>query len=610
MKFVLSLYTQLSANAPAAVFSRALNCILKPVLTHVHNNRDCKLSLQLGAPMVSYLAQDFPEVNLLVSSLARSGSIELFTSALSNTILSLIPHKDRASSVEKTTTLIRKTYGVRATTLWCYGQIWSPSLVAMMRTIGLERVMTSSYNALTQKASAPGCYRMNELGRKVDIVLSDDRFARAVSTYAQNGSSLEELKADLRTIILSSPDDRDIICAVNMDQLCQGAGYNREDDEGLQTVFTTLFDAAAQKGAQVVLARDLEGRGVGYLQAGWYGRDAYAGGLESFHDLFTRNASFRFYLGRYLTLNEFVDESKKDRVLRRRLSDQLSTLPSGSLFLCDTHASALSLAEHRQYYRTVVSVEKSLYENGLCLTSADVDDDGLDEEFCHGRLSSALFSLTGGSVYEYCSKELLVNIFDTVPPWVRTYPSSSKKRSFTDSYIIDGQLWDLQDRVYNLESVNRSRSEFTFSLDAEDLPFTVSKHYRLTNQNLHMSHTIVNRGQKALKATYTTSVYFTLPGATAFAYDERREPLVGSALSGIRNVRFYDSERSMQLSFTSSDSFSVHEENRYQSEVTTLGSQQFYLYTKVRLTFSLDVPAEGAASLNIITRVSSAKERV
>ena len=141
------------------------------------------------------------------------------------------------------------------------------------------------------------------------------------------------------------------------------------------------------------------------------------------------------------------------------------------------------------------------------------------------------------------------------------------------------------------------------------MPFSVSKHYRLANQNLYMSHTIVNRSDRMLDVGYVTSVYFTLPDASAFAYDAHRAPLVGQSLSGIRNVRFNDSSRSMQLSFTSTDEFSVQEENRYQSEVTTLGSQQFYLYTRVRLRFSLHVAPQSASSLNIVTRIASTKEK-
>ena len=608
MKFVLGFYSQVSHASPHPVFMRLITCILKPVLTYVHNNRSCRLSIACPSAMIKYLGMHFPEINLLVSTLAKCGSLELFTSAYNNTILPLIPHKDRSIAVDRTTTLIRKTYGVRATTLWCYGQIWAPSIVTMMKTIGLERLVISSYDALGQKSSGRSSFRMNEIGRKIDVLQANDKFSKAVSSYAQNEISLDQLKQIMREIVLNS-DDENLTCMINLDQLCQGASYHREDDEELYTVFTSLFSAAQSAGADIILARDCDTECVGYLANGWYGRDAYANGLASFNDLFSRSEDFRFYLNRYLTLAEFASESKKDRVLRRRLQEMLSTLPSGSLFLCDTQASCLSLNEHRQYYKTLIDAENSLDEAGLRLNCADVDDDGLDEEFCYGRQARALFSLTGASVYEYSSKELGLNIFDTVPFWLKTFPETRKKRSFIDSYVINGREYLLGYRTYSLDSVNKSRSEFCFSYQEEDMNFSVEKHYKLNNQNLYMSHTLVNQGSEFLSGEYSTVIYFTLPGASAFAYNEKREPLVGSALSGIKNVRFFDSSRCLQLSFTSTDYFSVSEENRYQSEVTSLGSEQFYLYTKVKLTFKVSIAPQSAQSLNIVTRISSTKEK-
>lgn len=608
MKFVLGFYSQVSHASPHPVFMRLITCILKPVLTYVHNNRSCRLSIACPSAMIKYLGMHFPEINLLVSTLAKCGSLELFTSAYNNTILPLIPHKDRSIAVDRTTTLIRKTYGVRATTLWCYGQIWAPSIVTMMKTIGLERLVISSYDVLGQKTSGRSSFRMNEIGRKIDVLQANDKFSKAVSSYAQNEISLDQLKQIMREIVLNS-DDENLTCMINLDQLCQGASYHREDDEELYTVFTSLFSAAQSAGADIILARDCDTECVGYLANGWYGRDAYANGLASFNDLFSRSEDFRFYLNRYLTLAEFASESKKDRVLRRRLQEMLSTLPSGSLFLCDTQASCLSLNEHRQYYKTLIDAENSLDEAGLRLNCADVDDDGLDEEFCYGRQARALFSLTGASVYEYSSKELGLNIFDTVPFWLKTFPETRKKRSFIDSYVINGREYLLGYRTYSLDSVNKSRSEFCFSYQEEDMNFSVEKHYKLNNQNLYMSHTLVNQGSEFLSGEYSTVIYFTLPGASAFAYNEKREPLVGSALSGIKNVRFFDSSRCLQLSFTSTDYFSVSEENRYQSEVTSLGSEQFYLYTKVKLTFKVSIAPQSAQSLNIVTRISSTKEK-
>ena len=247
MKFALGFYSQISQSAPAPVPARALACIIKPVLTYIYNNRDCRLSIAQGSAMTTYLSWHFPEMNLLISSLAKAGSLEMITSSYNNAVLPLIPHKDRSSSVDKTTTLIRKTYGVRATSLWCYGQIWAPSVIAMMKTIGLDRLVISGYDALSRRNGNRSSFRMNELGRKIDVIQSDDHFSRLVSSYAQNEISLAGLKKGLSDYIRNRDKKDDLVCMINLDQLCQGASYNREDDEQLADIFISLFSLARKK---------------------------------------------------------------------------------------------------------------------------------------------------------------------------------------------------------------------------------------------------------------------------------------------------------------------------------------------------------------------------
>ena len=166
MKLVLGLYTQTSAALPPAVFKRAIGCIIKPVFTYVYNNKDVAISVSLSSAMIKYMAQNSPEMNLLISTLAKNGRVELFTSAYNQTILPIMQVKDRALIIDKNTTLIRRTYGVRATTLWCYGEIWSPTLVSTMKTVALDRLVISSYNAISKTVNTFSPFRMNELGKE------------------------------------------------------------------------------------------------------------------------------------------------------------------------------------------------------------------------------------------------------------------------------------------------------------------------------------------------------------------------------------------------------------------------------------------------------------
>ena len=607
MKLSLGIYTQTSQALPPAVFKRALGCIIKPVFTYVYNTGVVTLSAALSSAMIKYMARNTPEVNLLISTLAKNGRVEMLTSSYNQTILPLMPVKDRPQIIDRNTTLIRKTYGVRATSLWCYGEIWSPAIVSAMKTIALDRVVISSYKAVSKSVCAAGPFRMTELGKRIDVIPAADAASRLVSMYGQNEITLDELIGGLESAVLSASEDDELVFMINLDQLCQGASYNREDDERLHLVITSVFDAALRRGAVLMLPHQLEPHQVGYLEHGWYGRDASSGTLRSFPEALVKDGNYRYYLNRVNALSECAAEFRKDRTLKKSVTDRLSTIPAGTMFLCDTNASNLRLSEHRAYYQTLLECENMLSECGVRPASADIDDDGVDELFCASKSASAVFSIRGASLHEYSSRELLLNVFDTVSPWNKETVSQEKKRSFTDVITINGERHDLRDVLFEAEAVGKSRSEYNFVHEAED--FQITKHYRMTSQNLHLSVTVYNTGDKPIKGSYLSRVYFTLPGAFAYSYDQKRGPLMGESLNAIRNVRFSDSQRSVVLSFASSAEFSVREENRFQTEVTTLGSEQFYLCTRADLMFELDIEKDSVYTFNIITRIMDNKEK-
>jgi len=609
LKLALGLYTQVSSNAPTPVFQRALSCIIKPVFTFIHNNPGARLSYVQTAACISFFSQHYPEVNLLIQNLAKNNRLELLTSSWNQSLLPVTLQKDRAAAIEKMTLLIRKTYNYRASSLWCYGEIWTPSIVSAMKIADISRLFISTYDAVNRKNLSSKPFRMNELSKKIDVIPSRDECSRLVSQYGQDQISFDELKRSLVNLVRNTPEEETLICTVNIDQLCQGASYHRDDDERLGTLVISMLEETMKRGGECSLVKEIESEENGYLDSGWYGRDVLAGGVKCFHDLFIRNESYRYMLLRTLALAELNQNSKKDKILKKSVQTLLSGLPSGSLFLCDTYASCLRLSEHRAFYRSILEAEEQLRTQDIIPHSYDLDDDGLDEEFCYGRMNSAVLTRRGASVYEFNFLDRGINLFDTVSPWSRSSELIRKKRSFGTMLIFGRKVYDLTDRIFTLEGIGKSRNEFNFVLDDEDLPFTLSKHYKLTNQNLYVSVNITNRRRNTVHVEAVEKVYFTLPSASAYSYDANRELLVGSGINKVKYVRFKDEEKELVLSFLSQDFFDVEEVNRFQSEVTTLGSEQFYLYTETSLKFSMDIEAENANGYSVTTKITSTKEK-
>jgi len=606
----LGIYTQLSDDTSAPVFQRALSCVLKPALTYAHNTDGISLSLVLTPAMIRYLRDSSPEINLLVSGLVKKGKAEAVTMPYGHSILSLLPQKDRGPAVDKTTTLIRKTYGRRASSVWLYGQIWTPSLIQALKGIALERVIISSYNANLKKCVYTEPFTMSEIGKSFDVIPFSDVASKLVSSYSQNEIGINELFSGIKECIASYDGDGTLLIVLSIDQLLEGASFKREDDIRLKDIFQVIKESADQKGISFVLPKDITPHRQGYLTGGWYGRDSYSGKLSDFNELFSRNENYRYLLNRALSIKELVASFKKGSAAKKVLSDKTLSLPSGRLFLCDSSASALKMEAHRSFYRAVLETEDMLKGQDVRQNLADLDGDGLDEVFCYGRINSAVFAPRGGSVYEFNLMEKCVNILDTVSSWDRDCKPEKKMRSFTDAIERDGKTISFEDEPYDLEAFNRPRTEFSFSSPEKD-GVAITKHYRLTNQNLYLNITIMNMSDEMdLKGKYVSKVCLSAPGMSAFAYDGKRDLLVGNSLKGIKTVMFHSHGiDSFALSFSSSIPFLLEEKPHHQGEMSISGMESHYLYTELDFTFDLDVKKKNALVITLVMRASTGKEK-
>lgn len=610
MKLILNVYTQETESAPNKVFERTLSCIHKPVLTYLHNNREYRLSLYQSPSIIKYFTSFYPEVNMLISALAKNNLLELLTSSYSQSVLSIIPLKSRASIIEKCTTLIRRAYGVKATTLFTYGQIFSPTYVSTMKNLDLNRILISSYDAVAKLNCKTEPYWMNELGKKICILPSEDKIAKSISSYSQNEISLNALLKSVKQSIEASTNET-LVVSINADQLCKGASYNREDDEHLYKVITTVLETAKEKGYEFLLPREIKTDRSGYLRSGWYARDAHTSSHYSFNDIFAKNENYRYLLNRAYAMSELIASYKKDRVIKKQLEESFKEINMGSLFLCDATLSCLRLEDRRAFQRKIIATEKFLYSLGKnnIDDSHDFDEDGEKEEISYSKSLSAVYTPIGGAVYELNLLDREINIFDTIPIWSKLDTNVKKLRSFSEVLIINNRQYDLSNVKFETSASNNARTDFTFTYQDKIHGFEVIKHYKLKAQILFLSVSVINHRKEKIKGTYISNVYLSLPDSYGVAFDEKKEILLGEALKDIKTVRYNDNQKDIQAVFSATKEFRVEEETINQIETGTLGSGQYYLYTSAKFIFNIEA-AKGAADVfNITCRVSEIKEK-
>lgn len=599
MSIAFGMYTEVSASSPSQVFERMLSIVYKPVLSFMYNNPGKRLSMYQSVAMMKYLSQYCPEMNMLVSALAKRSDLELVTGAYSQAILSLNPPKDRSLQIEKMTTLIRKYYGVKASSCFFYGQIWAPIFIHSLRNTGISSVVISSYRATTRERLESSSFVMNELGKRAEMRIISDEAAQLVSRYAQGEISLAELEAGLVSVISSSDNS---LIFFNIDQLLEGSARSGDDDN-LSQMLLRLFSERGDS----VLVSDIPCERPGYLDSGWYGRDAYAQGLHSFNDIFVRNENFRYLLNRYIALSETVSQFKKDKSAKKEAEYLLFNIPIGPLFIHDAQCTPMRFSERRHFWKSIIEAEERLIESDpqALRSEYDYEEIGMNDYSARSKVLSAVFSPKGGAVAELSYRPLMINITDTRVPFDKSFSHIELSKSFSDFIESDSGNIDLSSEIFDAEVISRTRGDYQFTYDSGHL--NLIKHFRLRSQTLILESSII--ADEDMSGRYVIFVYMSLDGMVLSSSDQRRQMMLGS-LDDVRTVRYTENLSGLTVSFSSTEPFSVSEEKVRQSQNTSTGNESFELYTKLSFSFPLNVRKGEARTIRFILRGGdSRKER-
>ncbi len=565
----------------------------------MYNNPGTKLSFYQSAAMIKYLAAVSPEVNMLIASLAKRGDLELVTGTYSQAILSLNPPKDRSLQIERMTTLIRRYYGVRATSCFFYGQIWSPSFIHSLRNTGISSVVISSYKATSRDLVDSSSFVMNELGKKVDVKVISDRVSQLVSRYAQGEAALNDVLSSLENFISEDGDDE--VFFLNIDQMLEGSA-RAGDDETLSGFLPSLLE---KLGSGVVLLSSVKAEKPGYLDSGWYGRDAYAQGLHSFNDIFVRNENFRYLLNRYTALSETVSGFKKDKSVRRLAESELFHISIGPLFIHDAECTPMRLQERRLFWKAITECERFIGEAdpSALRSEYDFEEIGENDYIARNKLFTVVFSPRGGAVAELCYKPLAVNILDTRVPFDKSFPHVPINKSFSDRIMTERGEVRLDRELFDSEVLSRNRGEYQFAYSSGS--FSVMKHFKLRQQTLVMETTILPCMD--MDGEYVIDVFTSLSDMVLGSFDQRKQMMVGS-LDDVRTVKYTESQSGLNLSFSSTESFSVSEERIRQTQNTSIGIESFELYTRLSFSFPLSQRANDAKTYRFILRLSDSRK--
>ncbi|MDC7242398.1 MAG: hypothetical protein PQJ44_00045, partial [Sphaerochaetaceae bacterium] len=263
MSYIVGAYSQLAEGTSNEVFEHILNTTLQPLLTEVYTREDAFLQLYLGGAVLQWLEIKHCEANLLIKDLSKSNKIDMMTGSFHQAILPIVPSADRVSQIERTTALITKKFKKLPKTFWCYGEIWDPSLISCLSLSKIDKIIISLDNKETFQNRLNKPFKMQEIGKSVDVIPIDTRISKLVHDFGLQKITFEEMFLEIKNLNNNSIQ----VVMINLNQLCQG----QITKEQVNLLFSYLFDNCEKSFDKIYNKNQLE---LGYLDKGWYGFDA------------------------------------------------------------------------------------------------------------------------------------------------------------------------------------------------------------------------------------------------------------------------------------------------------------------------------------------------
>ncbi len=630
MKLIVGMYSQLPMGTGVLVHERVLSHVLTPTFKFLFEHPQMSMLLSLTPAQLEWLRQNHPAVNMLLSDLVKRGQVEMATGPFYQSIMQLIPMKDRSAQVEKTTTYIRRKFGTRSRTLWCYQQVWNPTYINTMALCGLERLVISTSNKFTGKQAQALPFLMQETGRTIEVYPTNDLFSSMVQKYSlhQLGSAtLADATGDVLRQAYAQPYSAIMI---NADQIAMGSSGPAEDS--MQTdawsMLQEIYSFAQEHRVPVVVPGTYSQENPievsRYLPAGWYGHDSEGtNGYESFNDLLVNNEELNQLYGRYLFISENIRNYKKNRDIRKLAESTLEKASCGVAFITDTVGGTLLPMHRKHIYKYFNEIEQSLCNipDFAYPRELDIDFDRHNEFLSIGKNLSAIVDCKGAAIIELNYLPAGWNYADTYCGRSRETVGSGKKQKVFEDILFQQaprkgsydkynthECVALGQRVFDMERSDRLGNTMSGDLAVENThiisqPLLLHKEFKFGQNTICFEATITNTGDGTLNCWYGCEMNLsvgtkntTIPLYSFELNQAQLRQITETEGAKFKNIRLVDELNKTLVSCTSDIPFQLLKEDRYLDARTICGPERVYTHSTLVPYWNVHL-APGASAL-------------
>ena len=591
MQYILGAYSQLPFGTSPDEYEALVSRQLEPLLTKVYDNPEWKLLFHLSASEYEYLEVKHPAINMLICDLYRRGQIELLSSGFYDVVLSLLPAHERSSHVEKTTTYIRKRFTRKPKGLWCYNQIFSPTLVPVANNCGLDYIMLSSYNQMLNACPMNKPFYMDEMGKTTIIFPFDDKYSKETLELYRGNVDLEKYFLDMTKLATSATGAITTIM-LNLDQLMSV--------EKSSEIFPLLYTKLGKNFTlpSLFLSQNEVKRSF-YFTSAVYGRDISLGKALSINQYILEHPVLYRNFALLNVLREAIRNCKKNTDERKNLENLFMKASSCGLYIPNQDQMP---SIRRMSNKCICEMEAILSKIPSSFLPATVNLDS-------SRAAEKIFNCKTSICY--------VNPRGAVLSRINYMPSNydivmhSGEGLFADSFIdcTTGKETKLSGKLYELTTMEKTKDDVFAkgpALELKKIPVSITKHFKLR----HATHSVLVEVEKLVdnKALdgmeYCSTLDLALPKAFAVRTIDGQE-VTGEVVT--TSVFIKDPSCPFEISIGLSDEATISVKNVEQKVHTCLGDKTVYEYTQFKIRRKLSLVTTKDFNLTIGLKIEKRK---
>jgi len=598
MQYILGAYSQLPFGSSHEEYEALLATQLKPLLTTVYQNPNFKLLFYLSSSEYEYYEANHPEINMLICDLCRKGQMELLSSGYYDIVLSLLPAHERSAHVEKTTTYIRKRFTKKPKGLWCYNQIFTPSLIPMMSVSGLDYILISTYNQMVNSQLMTRPFYMDEMGKSSLVIPFDDRFSKETADFAKGTIALEKYLSNMQKLAQSVGGLISTIM-INMDQL---AGF-----DGSSAVYSLLYSALGSNSTlpSIFLSQN-EVKKSFYLPYGVYGRDISLGKALSINQYILDNPVLYRNFGILNLLRETMRECKKNTDERKNMEKLFLKASSCGLYIPE---QGMSPTIRRVSNKSLCEIESILVKmqgsqmQGSPIPQMAFLDSARQGEYIVTGKSSVCYLNTKGAVLSRLN--ILSASYDLA--------MHTGEGLFADSFVdaLSGKETRLSSKIYEVTPLDKRRVDYFAkcpTLELGKASLSLTKRFKFRQSTIMVEVEIENlRNSKLDGFEYCCTLNLALPKATCVVNSNGIQLGKDSVLTNMVSIE--DKSFPLSISVALSDESPVSYSNHEQKIKTCLGDKAVYEYTQLKIHKKLSLESLQDTRLTIGLRIEKRKEK-